>query len=37
MVEGHKHSAKIARLPKIDFQLDTDEASFGFLDPSLIV
>jgi hypothetical protein len=37
MVEGHKHSAKIARLPKIGFLLDTDEASFGFLDPLLIV
>jgi hypothetical protein len=28
---------KAARLPKIGFVPDTDDASFGFLDPSLVI
>ena len=37
LVPGHTSGFKAARLPKIGFVPDTDDASFGFLDPSLVI
>jgi hypothetical protein len=37
IVEGHQHGAKIGRLPKIGFLVESDTSVFGFLDPSLVI
>jgi hypothetical protein len=36
-VPGYRYGPNVARLPKIGFLADTDEAAFGFLDPSLVI
>ena len=34
---GYRWGFKTARLPKVGFVPDTDDAAFGFLDPSLVI
>jgi hypothetical protein len=36
-VPGYRHGPNVARLPKIGFISDLDDAAFGFLDPSLVI
>jgi len=37
VVPGHSFGRRHARLPKVGFVPDTDEFSFGFLDPALVI
>jgi hypothetical protein len=36
-VDGYAFGKKLAKLPKVTFLADSDEFSFGFLDPSLVL